>query len=112
VAAALLALLLLMDWMVRHHLDPRASNPPGKVVLYSAQWCGLCAQLRDCFQRSGLAFEERDVEQSLGASAQWWALGVRGVPATLVGPQLVYGFQTQALTRALREAGHEVACWE
>ena len=111
VATVAIALLAVDRW-VAWKLDPRISNPPGHVVLFSAQWCGLCTQIRQCLQRSGVPFEERDVERSLSASAQWWALRVRGVPATLVGPRLVYGFQTEQLKTVLAAAGHPVGCWE
>ncbi|MCC2656219.1 MAG: glutaredoxin [Panacagrimonas sp.] len=107
-----IVLILAIDRLVAWQLDPRRSNPPGHVVLFSAEWCGLCTQIRQCLLRSGVPFEERDVEKSLKASAQWWTLRVRGVPATLVGPQLVYGFQTERLKTALAGAGHPVGCWE
>lgn len=110
--AVVVVVLLAIDRWVVWQLDPRTSNPPGRVVLFSAQWCGLCAQIRNCLQRTGVPFEERDVERSLKASAQWWALRVRGVPATLVGPELVYGFQTDRLKTVLAAAGHPVGCWE
>lgn len=112
VLVGLIALIVAVDRLVVWRLDPRSSNPPGHVVLFSAQWCGLCTQIRQCLLRSGVPFEERDVENSLQASAQWWALRVRGVPATLVGPDLVYGFQTERLKTALAAAGHAVGCWE
>jgi glutaredoxin len=112
VLVGLIVLILALDRLITWQLDPRRSNPPGHVVLFSAQWCGLCTQIRQCLQRSGVPFEERDVEKSLRASAQWWALRVRGVPATLVGPDLVYGFQTDRLKATLRAAGHPVGCWE
>lgn len=108
----LFVLLVAADRAVAWRLDPRRSNPPGHVVLFSAQWCGLCTQIRQCLQRSGVPFEERDVETSLKASLQWWTLRVRGVPATLVGRELVYGFQTDRLRTTLAAAGHPVGCWE
>ena len=45
------------------------------------------------------------------ASAEWWALHVRGVPATLVGSELVYGFNTKKLSSVLDAAGYPVHCW-
>ena len=112
IIVGVLALLVAIYRLVVWRLDPRSSNPPGHVVLFSAQWCGLCTQIRQCLLRSAVPFEERDVERSLAASAQWWALRVRGVPATLVGPELVYGFHTERLKSALAAAGHPVGCWE
>jgi len=105
------ALILATDRLVVWRFNPLDSNPPKAVVLYSAAWCGLCAQIRTCLKASGVAFEERDVEKAVRASAGWWALRVRGVPATLVGSELVYGFDTRELTSTLDSAGFRVTCW-
>jgi glutaredoxin len=109
---ALVGLILAADRIVVWGFNPLNSNPPKSVVLYSAEWCGLCAQIRSCLKVSGVPFEERDVEKSIRASAEWWALHVRGVPATLVGSELVYGFNTQKLTSTLDSAGYPVHCWK
>lgn len=111
VLLALIAVILAADRFVVWSFNPLNSNPPKSVVLYSAKWCGLCAQIRSCLKVSGVPFEERDVEQSMRASAEWWSLRVRGVPATLVGPELVYGFNTTKLTSTLENAGYPVRCW-
>jgi glutaredoxin len=108
---ALVALILAIDRLVAWTFDPLKSNAPKAVVLYSAAWCGLCAQIRTCLKASDVPFEERDVEKSMRASAEWWALRVRGVPATLVGPELIYGFNTEKLTASLDKAGFTVNCW-
>ncbi len=108
---ALIALILATDRLVVWRFNPLDSNPPKAVVLYSAAWCGLCAQIRSCLRASDVPFEERDVEKSMRASAEWWALRVRGVPATLVGSELVYGFDTKKLTSTLGDAGFSVGCW-
>ena len=109
---ALVALIVATDRLVVWRFNPLNSNPPKAVVLYSAAWCGLCAQIRTCLKASDVPFEERDVEKSMRASAEWWALRVRGVPATLIGPELVYGFNTEKLTASLNAAGFTVDCWK
>ena len=109
---ALVGLILATDRLVVWRFNPLNSNPAKAVVLYSAEWCGLCAQIRTCLKASDVPFEERDVEKSMRASAEWWALRVRGVPATLVGAELVYGFNTQQLTSSLDSAGFAVNCWK
>ena len=108
---ALVAVTLATDRLIVWRFNPLNSNPPKTVILYSAAWCGLCAQIRTCLKASDVPFEERDVEKSLRASAEWWALRVRGVPATLVGPELIYGFNTKKLTASLDSAGFTVQCW-
>ena len=107
----LVALVMGTDRLIAWRFNPLDSNPPKAVVLYSAAWCGLCAQIRTCLKASDVPFEERDVEKSMRASAEWWALRVRGVPATLVGSELVYGLNTRKLTSTLNSAGFSVSCW-
>ena len=109
---ALVAVTLATDRLIMWRFNPLNSNSPKTVVLYSAAWCGLCARIRTCLKASDVPFEERDVEKSLRASAEWWALRVRGVPATLVGPELIYGFNTKKLTASLDSAGFAVQCWK
>jgi glutaredoxin len=107
----LVALILATDRLVVWQFNPLNSNPRNAIVLYSAAWCGLCAQIRTCLRASNIPFDERDVEKSMRASAEWWTLRVRGVPATLVGSELVYGFDTKKLTATLDSAGFPVSCW-
>ena len=53
----------------------------------------------------GVAFEARDVEADDRAYDDLLALGVRTVPATVIGNRVVTGFDEPALRAALNEAG-------
>jgi mycoredoxin len=110
VALGLAALLLARDRVLRACYDPRASNPEGNVVVYSTAWCPVCARLRDCLQRSHVPFEERDVDLSARAEAEWAQLDGTGVPVTLVGQQVLYGFDPEELKTALAQAGQKLDC--
>ncbi len=54
--------------------------------------------------REGYAFEARNVEEDDAAYRELMALGVRTVPATVVGHEIVRGFDPAKLRKAL-EAG-------
>ncbi|HET9452462.1 MAG TPA: glutaredoxin family protein [Aggregicoccus sp.] len=90
--------------------DPRRSNAPGQVVVYSTQWCPACAQLRDCLTRHQVPFDERDIERSERAEAEWTALYGSGIPVTLVGQRVLYGLDPEELKEAFAEAGYAVDC--
>jgi glutaredoxin len=90
--------------------DPRRANPPGSVVVYTTASCGVCAVLRGCLERSGVPFDERDVERSARAEAEWAELGGHGVPVTLVGADVVHGLELAGLAAALGRAGHRLEC--
>ena len=109
----LLALSLLMLGYQRWYLwekDPRRSNAPGQVVMYSTSWCPACAKLRACLSRHQVPFDERDIEHSEQAEAEFSALEGTGIPVTLVGERVIHGVDAEALKVALAEAGYTVDC--
>jgi hypothetical protein len=55
-------------------------------------------------------FEERDVDASRQAEAEWSQLGGGGVPVTIVGQRVVYGLNGAELGSALAAAGYQVDC--
>jgi glutaredoxin len=78
--------------------------------MYATAWCPACARLRTCLASSGVAYEERDVERSPEADAQYLALGGDWVPLTLVGADVVHGVDVRALGATLAAAGHRFEC--
>lgn len=102
--------LLVLDRGAAWYFDPRPGNEPGRVIVYSTSWCPVCERLRQCLQRHNVPFEERDVERSSRAGAEWWALGGSGVPVTLIGQQVVHGLRQEELQGALAQAGHSIDC--
>lgn len=98
------------DVLASRAYDPRRTNLPGHVVLYATSWCPACARLRTCLASSGVAYDERDIERSPEADAQYRELGGGGVPLTLVGADVVRGVDVPALGAALAAAGHPFDC--
>ncbi len=58
---------------------------PKKVVMYSAQWCGVCKKARAYFKQQGIPFSEFDIETSSKGKRDFNRLGGKGVPVILVG---------------------------
>jgi len=111
-AALVLSLVLLFlergpSWF----FDPRRGNPPDHVIVYTTAWCPVCERLRLCLKRHQVPFEERDVEASWRAGAEYTALDGDGVPLTLVGQQVAMGMRQEELEPALAAAGFHVQCW-
>jgi len=65
---------------------------PGKVVMYSASWCGVCKKARRYFRGNGVRFTEYDIEKDAKGKRDFAKLGGRGVPLILVGKQRMSGF--------------------
>jgi len=63
-----------------------------RVVMYSAQWCGVCKRAARYFRDQGIAFREKDIDQSPQARREFERLGGRGVPLILVGRRKLAGF--------------------
>ena len=111
IALALSLVLLVLDRGVPWYYDPRRGNAPDHVIVYTTRWCPACERLRRCLRRHAVPFDERDVEASARATAEWHALDGVGVPLTLVGRQIAHGMRREQLQPALGAAGFEVDCW-
>ena len=102
--ALFLALFLLgLDRYAAYAHRPDADSTA--IVLYTTTWCGYCERLRQDLRASGIAFTEYDVERSLDGWLGMWALRGRGVPVSVIGTQVVYGYQVPKIDAALRALG-------
>ena len=104
VALALALGLLALDRYAAavHRPQPGATA----VTLYTTEWCPYCARLRADLRASGVAYTEYDVERSLQGQLGMWALRGWGVPVTVVGEKVIYGYRVDQLALALKDLGH------
>lgn len=77
-----------------------------RVAIYTTQWCPYCKRLRADLAVSGVAYTEYDVEQSLQGALGFWALRARGVPVSVIGPKVVYGYRVDRIESALHALGY------
>lgn len=70
-----------------------------EVVMYSADWCGVCKKARRYFRENGVPFTEYDVETSAKGKAGYRKLRGKGVPIILVGKQRMNGFSAKGFER-------------
>lgn len=103
-AAALALLLFALDRYAALVHRPDAQST--RIAIYTTAWCPYCARLRAALTASGIDFREYDVEQSLSGQLGFWALRARGVPVSVVGPEIIYGYDIARLDQALRRLGH------
>lgn len=104
VAAALALLLLGLDRYAAWRHRPDADDTG--VVIYTTVWCPYCARLRAALDANAVPYVEYDVEKSLQGQMGFWALRGRGVPVSVIGPTVVYGYDIGRISRALGESGH------
>jgi glutaredoxin len=73
----------------------------GTVIMYTTARCGACIHAKEYFARKGVRYEERDVEKSDAARAEFGKLGGRGVPLILIGNERMEGFDERRLNELL-----------
>ena len=97
-------ILFCLDRSIAYLYKPK----PGatEIILYSTDWCPYCNSLRTHFDSSSIPYTEHDVEKSISGIAGFWALRARGVPVTVIGPKVVYGYDLDTINQSLIKLGH------
>ena len=93
--------------VVLHADDPRQLTGETGIVMLAAEWCGYCRKQQQDFEIAGVRYRVLDVDQEEGQRAAS-ALGTRGVPVTVVGQQVIHGYDTAALDKSLAPLGYDV----
>lgn len=78
------------------------------VVIYSTSWCPYCKALRNTLTEYNIPFTEHDTEKSISGALGFWALRGRGVPVSVIGEQVIHGYDGQVITDALITAGYDI----
>ena len=63
-----------------------------QVVIYSAEWCGVCRKAKSYFRDQGIAYREYDIDKSRKGRLDYQRMHGTGVPIILVGGQRLDGF--------------------
>jgi glutaredoxin len=106
-AIAVLLALLIMDRGAAWLYSPKPGSK--EVILYTTTWCPYCESLRVYLKGYGIPYIERDAEKTLAGTLGWWGLGHgRGVPLSVIGEQVVYGYDLEKISAALRAAGYSI----
>ena len=72
-----------------------------KVTMYATADCGYCAKARSYFAKRGVPYEERDIDKSEQAAAEWKANGGVGTPLIVIGEAKINGFDERRLDAEL-----------
>ena len=87
--------------------DPRHSTGDKRIVMLAAEWCGYCAQLRKDFELADVRYTLIDIDTEQGQRAMA-AVGARGVPVTIVGQDIVYGYKPDQIKDKLAPLGYRL----
>ena len=82
---------IMVDDGSRAAEKPKKAKPK-KVVMYSAEWCGVCKKAKAYFEKNGIRYKEYDVEKSSKGKRDYKKMKGKGVPIILVGESKMIGF--------------------
>ena len=74
------------------------------VIMYSAEWCGICKRAKKYMDSEGIPYKEYDVDESSKGRRDYKKLNGKGVPIILVGDQRMNGFSPKRLLAMLEAA--------
>lgn len=78
-----------------------ARKAAGPVVIFTTSRCPWCTTAKEYFARKGVSYEEKNIDRSSSARAEFERLGGRGVPLILVGSERMEGFSEDRLDELL-----------
>ncbi len=90
-----------------HADDPRLMTGEQGIVMLAAEWCGYCRKQQKDFEMAGVRYRVLDVDTDEGDRAAK-ALGTRSVPVTVVGQQVIRGYDTASLKQNLEPLGYSM----
>jgi len=79
-----------------------------RVILYTTRACPYCAALRRTLDSNGIPYTDRDVARSLVGAVGFLFLGGRGGPVSVIGPEIVYGYNEKIIADRLAAIGYPI----
>jgi glutaredoxin len=86
---------------VRHPASALTGNR--QVVIYTADWCGVCRRAKRYFKHNHIPYKEYDVEKSPKGRRDYQRLKGSGVPIILIGEQRMNGFSAEHFDRLYQQ---------
>lgn len=77
-------------------------NRRKKVVIYSAEWCGVCTKAKQYFRKNNIPFKDRDIDKSKKARKAFKKLNARGIPVIFVNKKRMNGFTVERFNQVYR----------
>lgn len=97
-------ILFTLDRSAAYFHKPKADST--NIVLYTTDWCPYCNSLRIHLETNKIPYTEHDIEKSISGIAGFWALRARGVPVSVIGPNVVYGYNIDTINQSLVDLGY------
>lgn len=73
------------------------------ITVYSATWCAFCHAAKQYFDKLGVKYEDKDVEQDMkNAQESVTKSGQMGIPVIDIDGEIIIGFDRPKIDSALR----------
>ena len=73
-----------------------------KVVVYSTEWCPWCTRAKEFFKKSGVKYEDRDVEKNPEYAEEMQNKSHQtSIPVIDIDGQILIGYNEQAFKKLL-----------
>jgi len=69
------------------------------VIMYSAEWCGVCRKAKHYFKEKNIAFTEYDIDKNKEAKQKYKLLNARGIPVIFIDEVRLNGFSKRQFER-------------
>jgi mycoredoxin len=102
-AGTLMAADVLADRSAHAAATVGATAHAVDVVMYATKECPYCAKTRQYLTEKGVKWDERDIDVSPEAAAEFKAKGGVGTPLVLINGDKVEGFDKAKLDEALKK---------
>lgn len=96
-AMAATAWMLATPMAMHEAVAKDAAMAAPEVIMFTTKTCGYCVRARAWFTSRNVQWDERDIEASAEARAQWKANGGVGTPLILINGKRFSGFSADAL---------------
>ncbi len=72
--------------------NSKASLNNKTVIMYSAEWCGVCRKAKRYFKQKGIAYTNLDIDKNRSARQRYNALNASGIPIIFIDNTRLNGF--------------------
>ena len=82
------------------------AKAPTELVLYSADWCGICREAKAFFGANSIAYREVNIDKDTTGAAEFKRVyGGGGIPLAVAGEKTIRGFSAESMLYFLKNNG-------
>jgi glutaredoxin len=80
----------------------QAEKAQKTVELYMTEWCPYCRKMEQYLRQNRVRYHRYDIDRDREALKRYRRMGGRGVPVVRIGDDVIHGYNTDAVRKALR----------